>query len=155
MTEVKILRRCFAYAAFIFALMFIASIPVLIATPFPHTTPRFHAEFVGFLLIGMREMILLLPPFIAVVNAIAWWAVKNSRPSARNWAIAACASFLILSIPFFVADVVILQYSLFGPVGIMGVFVFAMILSALGLTGLAVFSRYGSPIAAPVSVRHI
>ena len=155
MTEIKILRRCFAYAAFVFALMFIASIPVLIAAPFPHTTPRFHAEFVGFLLIAMREMILLMPPFVAVINGIAWWAVKNSRPSARNWAMAACASFLVLSIPFFVADVVILQYSLFGAAGVIGVFVFAMVLSAIGLTGLAVFSRYETLVPARVSAHRI
>jgi uncharacterized membrane protein YozB (DUF420 family) len=155
MAELKILRRCFAYAAFVFALMFIATIPVLVRAPFPHTTSRFHAETLGILLIVMREMILLMPPLVAVVNGMAWWAAKNGRSSARHWAMAASTSFLILSLPFFVADVVMLQNSLFGAAGLIGVFVFAMVLSSVGLTGLAVFSRYGALIPASVSARHI
>ena len=138
MPELKILRRCFGYSAIIFALIFATMLPVLLRAPLPHATPRFHAEPLGILLIAMRQWMLVMPPFVAVVNALAWWALTKNRSDARRWAIGACISFLVMSAPFFVADLVILP----GTIAFIGVLVFALALSSLGMTGIAVFSRY-------------
>src|SRR6476659_7236090 len=68
----KLLRNLFGYAAIIFAGVFATMVPVLLRAPFPHTTARFHAEPYGLLLIFMRELIMFTPPFVAIVNAMAW-----------------------------------------------------------------------------------
>jgi hypothetical protein len=155
MTELKILRKCFAYTAFVFAFVSIAMLPALTRAPFPHATSHFHAEPLGILLIVMREMILFLPPVLAVVNGIAWWAVKNTRPSARRWAMTASYLFLAFSVPFFVADVVILQYALVSTAGGIGVFLSSLIFSGIGITGLAFFSRCEALGASAVALSRI
>ena len=155
MTELKILRKCFAYTAFVFALVFIVTGPVLVQAPFPHPTSHFHAEPVGILLIVMREMILMLPPALALVNGMAWWAVRNSQPSARRWAMAASYLFLVFSVPFFVADIVILQYAMVGTIGTVGVFLSSLFFSGIGITGLAYFSRCEVLAPARVAIRHV
>lgn len=141
MTELKILRKCFAYSALVFAFVSLAMLPVLVNAPFPRATTRFHADPVGILLLVMRELILMLPPVLTLVNGMAWWAVRNSRPSARRWAMAASYFLLAFSLPFFVAVIVILQYALVGTIGTVGVFLSFLIYSGLGITGLAFFSR--------------
>jgi hypothetical protein len=140
MPELKILRRCFAGASIVFAFVFATMLPALLRAPLPHATPRFHAEPVGILLIAMREMILVMPPFVAIVNGIAWWTLRNNLAATRRWAIGACSSFLVMSVPFFVADLVIQP----GTVGFIGVLLFALALSSIGITGIAVFSNYGA-----------
>ena len=154
MAELKILRRCFACIAFVFALVFIAMLPAIIQAPFPHATTNFHADPAGILLIVMREMILVMPPAMALVNGIAWWMVRKSRPSARRWAMTSSSLFLVFSVPFFVADVVILQYQLAGAVGIVGVFLSSLMFSGLGITGLAYLTRCEALAPAPVAIRH-
>ena len=154
MAELRILRRCFACIAFVFALVFIAMIPAIIQAPFPHITSNFHADPAGIFLIGMRELILMMPPVIALANGIAWWAVKSGRPSARRWAKASSSLFLLFSVPFFVADVVIMQYQMAGAVGIIGVLLSSLIFSGLGITGLAYFTRCEALAPSPVPVRH-
>ena len=155
MTELKIVRKCFAYTAFVFALVFIATLPVLIQAPFPHATSRFHADPAGILLIVMRELILFIPPVLAIVNGLAWWAVRNGRRSARRLAMTSSTLFLVFSVPFFVADIVILQYSLTGTAGIVGVFVSSMIFSGIGMIGLAYFSRCEALTPAGAAVHHL
>jgi len=153
MNEFKILRRCFAYAAIIFAAACFAVLPNLLQSPFPHTT-YIHPDPAGIILIVMRQLILSLPPVLAVVNGIAWWTLRSNRPSSRRWAMAASSPFLIYSLPFFVADIVILEYSMSGTVAIVGVFVSSVFFSALGVTGLAYFSRCEALTPAPIVVRH-
>jgi len=154
MNEIRFLRRCFAGIAFVFGLVFIAMIPAIIQAPFPHVTPNFHADPVGIFLIGMQELILLMPPVIALANGIAWWTIKSGRSSARRWAKTSSSLFLVFSMPFFVADVVIMQYHLAGGVGIVGVFLSSLIFSGLGITGLAYFTRCEALTPAQVPVRH-
>jgi len=113
-------------------------IPALLQAPTPHATPRFHAEPMGILLIVMRELMLVLPPIVAIVNGRAWWALTKQLSCARQWAIVACLSFLAMSLPFYVADLVILP----GTLAFIGVSVFALVLSSLGFTGIAVFVKY-------------
>jgi hypothetical protein len=55
-----------------------------------------------------------------------------------------------MSAPFLVADVAIVQYSLTGAVGFIGVLVFFVILLSLGVEGLAAFGKRNAPFAAPV-----
>ena len=155
MAELKIVRRCFAYTAFVFALVFIATLPVLIQAPFPHATSRFHADPAGILLIVMRELILFIPPVLAIVNGLAWWAVRNGRRSARRLAMTSSTLFLVFSVPFFVADIVILQYSLTGTAGIVGVFVSSMIFSGIGMIGLSYCSRCEALTPAGAAVHHL
>ncbi len=140
MPELKILRRCFGYATILFAFTFATTLPVLLRIPLPHGTPRFHAGPAAILLVGMRELLLLMPPFVALVNAIAWYTLTARRPSAARWAVGACSSFLALSIPFFVASTEILP----GTVAFAGVLLFALALSSIGITGIAYFARFNS-----------
>jgi hypothetical protein len=154
MNELRILRRCFAYATFIFALLSFVVVPTLLHAPFPQNA-YFHPDPASIILLLMRQLILALPPVLAVVNGVAWWMLKTNRPSSRRWAMAASSLFLLYSLPFFIADIVILEYSMSGTVAIIGVFVSSLFFSALGVTGLAYFSRFESmaPAAAPVVVR--
>ena len=117
-------------------------------------TSHFHAEPVGILLIVMREMILMLPPALALVNGMARWAVRNNQPSARRWAMAASYLFLVFSVPFFVADIVILQYAMVGTIGTVGVSS-SLIFSGIGITGLAYFSRCEVLAPARIAIRHV
>lgn len=153
MAELKILRRSFAYAAFVFALVSFAVIPALIHAPFPRAVANFHADVLGIVLIAMRQLILMLPPVLAVVSAIAWWALSKNRASARIWALTGSSLFLIYSLPFFVAAIAMIEYSLTGPVPIIGVFVSSLFFSALGVTGLACFSRREALTPAVLAVR--
>jgi len=137
----KLLRNLFGYAAIISAGVFATMVPVLLRAPFPHTTARFHAEPYGLLLIFMRELIMFTPPFVAIVNAMAWIALRKGFQSARLWAIAASISFLVLSVPFLVADVVIVQYQLTGFVEFAGVLVLFLALSSFGIAGVAAFAK--------------
>jgi hypothetical protein len=141
MTELKILRRCFAYATFVFALLSFIVVPALVVAPFPHAAPAYHADVTGMILIFMRELILSLPPVLAVVCGMAWWTVKNGRASSRRWAMAASSLFLLYSLPFLVADIAIIEYSMAGSFVIVGVFISALFFSALGVSGLAHFSH--------------
>ena len=154
MTEYKILRRCFAYATFVFALLSFFVVPVLVQAPLPRATAGLHVDAAGWLLIAMRELILALPPALALASGGAWWTVMKGRASARGWAMAASSLFLLYSLPFFVAAVVILEYSLAGSFATVGVFVSALFFSALGVTGLAYFSRCEKLTPAAVVVRN-
>ncbi len=142
----KFLRSCFGYAAIASSAVAITLVPVFLRAPFPHATSRFHAEPIQLLLIAMREMILLMPAVLAVASAMAWWTLRKGGPSARRWAIAASISSLVMSAPFLVADVAIVQYSLTGAVGFIGVLVFFVILLSLGVEGLATFSKRNAPL---------
>lgn len=155
MTEIRILRRCFAYTAFVFALVFLATLPALIEAPFPHATSRFHADPIGLVLILMREMILFMPPALALVNGVAWWTVKHGRSSARRWAMASSSLFLLFSVPFFVADIVILQYAIATTAGALGVFLSSLVFSGLGVTGLAYFTRCEALAPTQIAVHHV
>ncbi|WP_348264243.1 hypothetical protein P8935_06845 [Telmatobacter sp. DSM 110680] len=137
----KLLRNMFGYAAIISAGVFATMVPVLLRSPFPHATARFNADPYGLLLIFMRELIMLAPPFVTIVNAVAWLTLRKGSRSARPWAIAASISFLVLSAPFLVAGVVILQYHLTGFVGFAGVLILFLILSAVGIAGVAAFAK--------------
>lgn len=154
MTELRVLRLCFVYAAFVFGMLSIFLVPALIRSPFPHSTPHFHLDLLGMILIAMRQLILMLPPALAVVSGTAWWTLRKGRTSGRRWAMAASSLFLVYSLPFFVADIAIVEYALAGAFAIVGVFVSAVFFSAFGVTGLAYFSRYETLAPAAVSVRH-
>ena len=155
MAELKFLRRSFAYAAFVFALVSFAVIPALLHAPFPRATANFHADILGVTLIAMRQLILMLPPVLAVVSAMAWWTLRTNRASARLWALTGSSLFLIYSLPFFVAAISMIEYSLAGAFPIIGVFVSSLFFSALGVTGLACFSRREALTPARAVVRHI
>ena len=153
MNELKILRRCFAYASVVFAAACFAVLPTLLQAPHPRIT-YIHPDPAEIILMLMRQLILMLPPVLAVVNGIAWWTLRTNRASSRRWAMAASSLFLLYSLPFFVADIVILEYSMSGTIAIIGVFVSSIFFSALGVTGLAYFSRSESLTPAPVVLRH-
>ena len=137
----KLLRNLFGYAAIISAGVFATMVSVLLRSPFPHATARFHAEPYGLLLIVMRELIFLMPPVVAILNGMAWLRLRKGSQSARSWAIAASISFLMLSVPFLVADVVILQYRLVGAFAFGGILVLFLVLNSLGLAGVAAFAK--------------
>jgi hypothetical protein len=154
MIELRFLRRSFVYATFVFGLLSFMVLPPLVRAPFPHATANFHADPAGIILIVMRELILMLPPVLAIVCAMAWITLRSNHRSAPRWAMAASSLFLVYSLPFFVAAIVILEYSMAGTFVIVGVFVSSLFFSALGVTGLACFSRSESLTPARVVVRH-
>ena len=89
----------------------------------------------------MREIIFLLPPIVAIVNGMAWLALRKDSQSARPWAIAASISFLVLSAPFLVADLVILHYQLAGAIEFGGVLLLFLTLNSLGIVGVVAFGK--------------
>ena len=151
----KLMRSSFGYAAIIFGAVFVTLVPVIVGSPLPHATSRFHAYTFGLLLIAMRELILVMPPVVAIVNGMAWWALRKSTPSARRWAIAASISILVLSAPFFVADVVIMQYGVVGIIGFTGILLLSGALLLLGSMGLAAFRKRDGLFAADRSIPSI
>ena len=153
MNEIRILRKFFACTAVVFAIVSIAMVPAIIHAPFPRVTSNFHADPAGIFFISMGELISMMPPLIALANGVAWWAIKSSRRSARRWAKAASSLFLVYSVPFFVADILIMQYQLASAVGTIGVFLSSLMFSGLGITGLAYFTRCEALTPAPVPVR--
>jgi len=154
MNELRIQRRCFASTAFIFALVSITMFPIFLRAPFPHATSHFHADPAGLILIAMRELILLMPPAMALVNAAARWTVRKGHSSARQWAIASSSLFLVYSLPFFIADITLLEYHFGGAIAVIGVFLSAVCFSGLGITGLAYFTRCEALTPAPAAIRH-
>ena len=149
MTETRILRKLFAYTAFLFAMVFVFMFPIVIRAPFPHTSARAHFDLLGMILVLMRETILFMPLILALVNGIAWWSVRNARSSAHRWAMVSSALFLVFSLPFFVADIVIVEYSMTGAVAIIGIFLSSLVFSGMGIAGLTFFSHSRALIAAP------
>lgn len=151
----KFMRSIFGYAAIIFGAVFVTLLPVIVGSPLPHATPRFHADTIGLLLIAMRELILVMPPVVAIVNGMAWWSLRKSAPSARWWAIAASVSLLVLSAPFFDADVAIMQYGVVGIIGFTGILLLSGALLLLGSMGLAAFRKRDGLFAADRSIPSI
>lgn len=149
MTETRILRKLFAYTAFLFAMVFVFMLPIAIRAPFPHATSRTHFDLLGMILILMRETILFMPPVLAVVNGLAWWSVRNSHSSAHRWAMISSALFLVFSLPFFVADIVIVEYSMTGTFAIVGILLSSLVFSGIGISGLAFFSHSRALIPSP------
>jgi len=149
----KLLRTSFGYASIVSSAVFIALAPELLRAPFPHATSRFHAEPVQLLLIAMRELMLVMPAVMAVVNGMAWWSLRKALPSARSRALAASVSCLLMSTPFLVAAIAIVNYSLAGAAAVTGVLVLFVTLLSLGVAGLLAFGKRNAPLAAPVSQR--
>ena len=141
----RLMRTYFGYAAIISSAVFISLAPVLLRSPLPHVTSRFHAEPVQLLLIAMRELFLVMPAVLGVVSGIAWWTLRIGAASARQWAVAASISSLVLSAPFFSADVAIVQYSVTGFVGFTGVLILSLTLLSLGIAGLVAFAKRNAP----------
>jgi len=88
MTEIKVLRLSYMYAAFVFGTLSISMLPMVIRSPFPHATPYFHLDLLGVLLIVMRQLILMLPPALAVTSGAAWWT--HPVPRRPIWRERAC-----------------------------------------------------------------
>jgi hypothetical protein len=154
MAELRIVRKLFAYTAFLFVLVFLFMLPMVIRAPFPHATSHSRFDLLGMILILMRETILFMPPVLALANGMAWWAVKSGSPSARSWAMTSSSLFLAFSVPFFVADIVIFEYAMTGTVAIVGVFLSSLIFSGIGITGLAFFSHSRALSPALAAVPH-
>ena len=137
----KLLGRCYGYASLIAAAMFISLAPVLFRSPLPQVTPPFHAEPLALLFIAMRELVLLMPPVVAIVSGMAWLTLRKGAPSARQWAIAASISFLTLSAPCLNASVAIVQYHLAGIIELVGMVVLFATFFLLGIAGIFAFGK--------------
>ena len=92
----------------------------------------------------MRELILLMPPVVAIVGGMAWLALRKGAPSARQWAIAASLSLLVLSAPFLDAGVAIMRYHLAGIIQLIGVFAFFAASFLIGIVGIIAFGKPNS-----------
>jgi hypothetical protein len=147
----RFMRGCFANAALVFFAVSIPIVPALFRTSLPHARARFFTEppwmqGLGILLIVLQYLILLMPPIVAVVNAVAWWKLKNAERGARGWALAASISFLLLSAPLFAADFVLFSHAQARRGGT-GVVILSLILLSVGIAGLIAFWKRGISIA--------
>ena len=149
----KLLRTCFGYASLVSFAVCIAVSPVLLRAPFPHAASRFHAAPFSLLLIAMREVILLMPAVMAVVNGLAWWALRKRRPSARRRALAASISCLLMSTPFLVLDIAIAKYSFVAATEFTCVLVVFITLLSIGIAGLVAFGKRSAVTIATVAPR--
>ena len=147
----KFTRTCFGYTSIVSACVFVSLAPFLLSAPLPHATPRFHAGPVSLLLIAVRELILVMPAVLSVVTGMAWWSLRKGLSSARPRALAASISCLVMSTPFFVADISIARYSLSGPVEFTGVLLLFVAMLSIGITGIVAFSKRSLPRAASVA----
>lgn len=137
----RILRKCFAWSALIFFAVFAEMTPILLRSPLPHPIARFHAEPFDILLMVMRELILVMPAVAALTCAIAWRSLRDNAPAARHWSIVASTSLIVLSTPFFVADLTILRFYAGHTFDTIGVLALAVALFLIGITGLATFLK--------------
>ncbi len=101
----------------------------------------------------MREVILVMPAVMAITTGLAWWALRKGLPSARMRVLAASISCLLMSMPFLVAGIAIVKYSLAGSVELAGVLVLFVTLVSVGTAGLVAFGKRNAPFAASVQPR--
>jgi hypothetical protein len=97
----------------------------------------------------LARLVLLMPVGLAFLYGMAWWKVRNGKPTARLWAIAASLSMVLQSIPL--SFMVYLEWThgsrrhatssitLLGPI------------VAIGIAGLVAFHRRGALIPQPMT----
>ena len=112
----KFLCACFGNVALLFAVVSCEMVPHLLRASHWRdfqrtvgtTNPAFRAD--SFILLLLSELIFLLPPLIAGLFAMAWWALRRGKPSSRRWAIAASVAMLVLCVPLLVAIAYAIRY---------------------------------------------
>jgi Zn-dependent protease len=101
----KFLCACFGNVALVFILVSVSTIPHVFQarqaqdfqlTPQEWTLPR---ELLMVLTDTLARLIFLLPLVLGVLYGMAWWTVKNGKPSGRKWAIAASVAMILQGIP--------------------------------------------------------
>lgn len=139
----KFLRGCFANVALISTMVTATTVPPLFSPKLLQAAGHVEAGLLFFF---------LMPPVVAFVNGMAWWALRNGKPSGRWWAIAASISLLALGVLFLLADFAALRHAAFGDLAwllIVGGF-----LLYLGIAGVVAFSKRDSYMtASPRKVR--
>jgi hypothetical protein len=133
----KFLRGCFANVALISLMVTATTVPALFS-------PRL-LQAAGHIETGLL-LFFLMPPVVAFVNGMAWWALRNGKPSGRWWAIVASISLLALGVLFLLADFAALRHAELGDLAwllIVGGF-----LLYLGIAGIVAFSKRDSHMTA-------
>jgi hypothetical protein len=92
-------------------------------------------------------LIIASPLLVTFLNGMAWWTIKNGRPSGRGWAIAASLSLVVSGILIILPMWNTWKYF---PVGIsVMLLILCGAMMALGIAGLVAFARRDS-MAQPV-----
>ena len=96
----KFLRGCFGFAALIYGMAALGTIPALFASPFAGYVPQSSQYGIRQrLLLSVAYLIFAIPPILTVVFGMAWWSLKTARPSARRWGLAGSIALVLSSIP--------------------------------------------------------
>jgi len=152
----KFLCRCFGFLAFVFGLASIGTVANLVLrisktglVPHIHNTTIPFA--LAFSLALLARLVLLAPLILAVVYGIAWWKVKNGKPAARGWAIAASLATIVQSILFSVLMYYVWTLAIHKTST--EFLIFNALMLGVGIAGLAAFARRdaqsNTPLAAP------
>lgn len=107
----KFLRGCFAYTSVIFLIAAFGTVSTLFRGYGAPDQPRRQLTFIEILLLGMSKLVLLLPLLLAYVNGMAWWNLRNRKPSGRLWALAASFGILLAGIALFGMDLFTSMYA--------------------------------------------
>ena len=136
------LRICFGYVALISTLLsafMLASLFWMAQHPhvYHYTYRGQRRVVVSAVLIVLSRLVRLLPIPMAVTYGMAWWTLKQCRPSARRWAIAASILLALSS-----AAMLVVRLVLWPPGHFRGSFVaFQIFFIGTGILGLIVFVK--------------
>ncbi len=104
----KLLCNCFGFLSFVFAVVSVFTIWSLLFRihkygflPPTHTTKI--PFFLAIVFAVLARFVLAMPLVLAVLYGTAWWKVREGKPAARGWAIAASLAMILLSVPMFIA----------------------------------------------------
>ncbi len=87
----------------------------------------------------IARLLFAIPLVVAVLNGMAWWKIKNGKPSGRGWAIAASLSLIFSSVLLLLP---MREMSKYSSVGIdLGLLFICGALIVIGVLGLVAFAR--------------
>jgi len=153
----KLLRVCFGNLSLVFLLVSLSTVPRAFRPAHHHAHRAVSAVgsailsskplSIALLLLG--KLILIMPLALAVVFAMAWWTLKNGKPSGRGWAIAASIAILVQSLPILLATFFALMHAALSH--FIGLLIFDGVALAIGVAGLIVFVPRSATAQTPVN----
>lgn len=148
----KFLRGCFAYSALLYVLVAVKTLQSLFKESLLFDRmPQVDQESARLKLLAVSILVLhdflyILPLLLAVVFGIAWWTLRNGRPSARRWAIAASIAMLVSAVPLLPAAYFMATYGYRSMAT--SVFMISAACIGLGIAGLFAFTKQENPTVA-------
>jgi Zn-dependent protease len=139
----KFLCACFGNIALLFLLVSFSTLPRVFhipqtsELPYPDQPLNERTILIALLLQILARLIFLQPTLIAFLYGMAWWKVKQGKPSGRGWAIAANTLIVLQGVP---PILLALRYwHQMSGLALQGFFAIFAILLAIGVPGLVAF----------------